>query len=252
MKNSIDINADVGESYGHYQVGQDSALLPYLSSCNIACGFHAGDHMHMHKTVETALRYDVRIGAHPAFPDLRGFGRKPYQLEVGELQSLLCYQIGALQGICHYFNANISYVKPHGALYHAICWDTKLAQEAVEVIQQLDSTLAIMGFADSELQQQCEVKGVAFIREGFIDRQYTSTGRLRARSFSDATIHDPVQAVQHVLRMLEEQEVLAIDTKERIPITSPQSFCIHGDNPQALDILKALHKAIGDKYQIKA
>lgn len=244
---SIDINCDMGESYGNFKVGNDAALLPYISACNIACGFHGGDPLHIEQTLKKVLQYPVRIGAHPAYPDLQGFGRRYMQLSEEELTAMVKYQVSALKGITESLGGKLSYVKPHGALYNAIATQKKEAKAVINAMQSIDAHLALMGLAGSALEKWAEEMQIEFIAEAFIDRIYEADGSLRARSKENAVIHSPNVATAQVLSILQNQKVSTF-TGEEIPLKA-QSFCIHGDNPAALPILRHLEKELST-YQI--
>ncbi|RME96437.1 MAG: LamB/YcsF family protein [Bacteroidetes bacterium] len=238
---NIDINCDLGESYGYFRVGQDEILFPYLSSCNIACGFHGGDPLHMRRTVQLAIRHGVRIGAHPGYADLAGFGRKYQKLSPEELTALIIYQIGALQAMCTSLGTQLHYVKPHGALYNHIAWHQEDALVVIAAIQSIDSSLALMGLAGSPLVGWAQEAGIAFIAEAFIDRVYEGDGRLRSRQLAGAVITDPEQAVRQVRQLVQGNYVIA-STGEKIHVQA-DTFCIHGDNPAAAEIVQAIRGA---------
>ncbi len=244
---SIDINCDMGESYGNFEVGNDAALLPYISTCSIACGFHGGDPLHIEKTLKSALQYPVSIGAHPAYPDLQGFGRRYMQLSTEELTATVKYQVAALKGMTESLGGKISYVKPHGALYNTIAIQKEEAKAVINALQSIDSQLALMGLAGSKLEKWAKEMQIEFIAEAFIDRVYEADGSLRSRSKVGAVIHTPEIATAQVLSILQHQKVSTY-IGEEIPLKA-QSFCIHGDNPAALSILMHLEKELST-YQI--
>ncbi|WP_052600131.1 5-oxoprolinase subunit PxpA [Aureispira sp. CCB-QB1] len=233
----MDINCDMGESYGHFKIGQDNALFPYLSSCNIACGFHGGDPLTLQQTIEAAIRYKLRIGAHPSYPDLVGFGRRTIAMSKASLYASILYQVAALKGMVESLGGRLSYVKPHGALYNTMAHKLSEALPVLEAIQALDPNLALMGLANSPLKDWATERGIAFIAEGFADRRYCSNGQLMPRSASGAVITHPQEAVSQVQQMLTQGNVVTNDGLLHLQV---QSVCIHGDNPAALEILKAL------------
>jgi UPF0271 protein len=241
MSVQIDINCDLGESYGAFRVGQDEVLFPFLSSCNIACGFHGGDPLHMRRTVQLAIRHGVRIGAHPGYADLAGFGRRPQTLSKAELTALLVYQIGALRAMCESLGAQLTYVKPHGALYNRLAWHPEDALIAIRAIQSVDESLALMGLAGSPLEDWAQAAGITFLAEAFIDRAYEADGSLRSRKLAGALITDPAQAVAQVRQLAVAGQVITY-SGERLPLRA-DSYCIHGDNPAAAAILSALRDA---------
>lgn len=201
------INCDMGESYGPFKVGNDEALMPLIDACNIACGFHAGDPWHMEKTIDLALEHKVLIGAHPGYPDLQGFGRRPMHIPAKELSAIIKYQIAALKGMLESKGGNLHHVKPHGALYNAMANDIALAKTVIEAIHAIDSTLPLMGLAGSCLQQYAESHQVPFIPEAFADRYYEPHGMLRSRTLANAVIVDPEKATQQVIQIAYQQHV---------------------------------------------
>lgn len=237
--NKIDINCDVGESYGNFKIGNDEALLPLISSCNIGCGFHGGDPLHMQKTVQLAIKNNVQIGAHPSFHDLMGFGRRYMKLPLNELQAIISYQISALKGITESQGGSLSYVKPHGALYNSIANNKEEAIATIEAIQSIDPHLALMGLAGSALEEIARAKGIKFIREAFADRRYLSDGGLMPRSIENAVIDTVEESVSQILCITKEQKV---NTSEGLISLVADSICIHGDNPLAVEILQTLRK----------
>ena len=239
---SIDINCDMGESFGRFTVGNDEAIFPWITSCNIACGFHGGDPLHMEKTIQLALKYGVRIGAHPSYPDLGGFGRRNMQLSRHELKAILKYQISAIKGMSESLGASLEYVKPHGALYNTASKEESEALTIIQAIREIDPHLAFMGLAGSLMERLAREQGIPFIAEAFADRSYEPDGKLMSRNKKGAVIHDPQLSVEQVLSMVKDQLVRTSDGS-MYPIQA-QSFCIHGDNPTALAILQALHEAL--------
>jgi UPF0271 protein len=234
----IDINCDMGESYGQFKVGDDEAIFPYISSCSIACGFHGGDPVVMERTVKLALEHGVRIGAHPSYPDLTGFGRRYMQIERDEIKSIVKYQICALKGITESLGGKVEYVKPHGALYNAIAGNGEYANGVYEAIKEIDPSMAIMGLAGSVAYTEATKLGMTYIHEAFADRVYESDGTLMSRAYDEAVISDPARATAQVLTIIQKKHV--ISNKNTIRQLHADSICIHGDNPGALDILRAL------------
>ncbi|MTI20360.1 5-oxoprolinase subunit PxpA [Fulvivirga sp. RKSG066] len=234
----IDINCDMGESFGQFKIGNDTELFPYITSCNIACGFHGGDPYHIEKTIKHAISHGVQIGAHPSYPDLAGFGRRKMQLSVEELSAIIKYQVAALKGMTESCGGKLKYVKPHGALYNSIADDDQEATVVIEAIQAVDDQLAIMGLAGSGIESLATKKGIRFIKEAFADRKYTSEGRLESRSKENAVISNPQEAAKQVMHMVMHGKVRASDMSE-VDIAA-DSVCIHGDNPSAVNILQAI------------
>ena len=245
----IDINCDLGESYGRFKVGNDKNVFPYLTSCNIACGFHGGDPLHMEETIQLALRYGVKIGAHPSYPDLGGFGRRRMHIQPNELRAIIKYQIAALKGMVESFGGRLSYVKPHGALYNAAANEEQETITIIRAVQEIDANLILMGLAGSMTEQVAAKEGIPFVAEAFADRRYTAAGRLLSRALDGSVIHDPEQAARQVLSIAMEQSVES-HTGESVPVKA-QSICIHGDNPSAIAILEAIDEALGANDIIK-
>lgn len=234
----IDINCDMGESYGNFKVGNDEAIFPYISSCNIACGFHGGDPFHMQKTIKSALKYNVKIGAHPSYPDLAGFGRRKMDMNDEELKAVLKYQIAAIKGMVESEGGQLEYVKPHGALYNASASDVNECQMIVEAVKEIDSNLALMGLANSRVKKEANANGLDFIAEAFADRRYLPSGQLMSRKQKGSVITKPEEAFEQVKSLVMNQSVTA-DGGNHIAIKA-DSICIHGDNPSAVETLKLI------------
>ncbi len=238
----IDINCDMGESYGNFKIGNDSAIFPFITSCNIACGFHGGDPLHLEKTIKGALAYEVQIGAHPSYPDLAGFGRRKMQIPEEELRALVKYQIVALKGMVESLGGKLQYVKPHGALYNTAAHQAAEAMAIIRAIQEVDDSLYLMGLAGSPIQQLALQKQVPFIAEAFADRKYMEDGRLRSRSAIGAVIDSPAEAAQQVLDIVLNQRVETYEGD--FWSLEAQSICIHGDNPAAVALLQAIDQSL--------
>ena len=238
----IDINCDMGESYGRFKVGNDENIFPYITSCNIACGFHGGDPFHIEKTIKDALDHGVQIGAHPSYPDLAGFGRRKMQLDRDELKALIKYQIAALKGMTESLGGKLIYVKPHGALYNTAANDESETVTIIQAIQEIDSDLALMGLAGSIMEKCSKEKGILFIAEAFADRTYEADGKLMSRSKRGAVLNDPEMAAKQVRSIVMEKNVKS-GSGNFVPIHA-QSVCIHGDNPTAVEILKTIRKEL--------
>jgi len=242
MNQAYLINCDMGESFGNYQIGNDEALMPYINAANIACGGHAGDPLHIESTIELALQHKVSIGAHPGYPDRAGFGRRIIPMSAEELGATVRYQVSALLGLVKAKGGKVDYVKPHGALYNQMANDAHTAQIVIGAIRQIEPQLKIMGLAGSHMKELVEATGSTFIAEAFADRAYEANGKLRSRNLEGALISDPQQSLHQVQSILKAQKLNAYDGA---PVElSAGSFCIHGDNPAALDIAKTLHKAL--------
>lgn len=238
----IDINCDLGESYGNFKVGNDDAIFPYLSSCNIACGFHGGDPFHIKKTITKAIKHKVQIGAHPSYPDRLGFGRNKMSIEGNELQAIIEYQVATLKAMAESQGTQVKYVKPHGALYNSMSNNIEEAKYVIAGIFAIDPNLKIMGLAGSEIEAYARSQGIDFIPEGFADRRYEEDGNLRSRRKEGSVIHAAKDASKQVLSLAKDQKLIAYNGQEII--VKAKSICIHGDNPAALEILKAIHEVL--------
>lgn len=237
----LDINCDMGESYGAWTMGHDEALMPHITSASIACGWHAGDPQVMRRTVTLANTHGVRIGAHPGYPDLLGFGRRPMQLSPGQAKDYLLYQIGALAAFAKAEGLRLQHVKPHGALYTVAAKDRALSEEIAEAVAEADPTLVLVGPPESELLRAGQRAGLRVAREGFGDRAYNEDGRLVSRRLPGALVTDPDAVADRVLMMLE-GKVRAI-TGRMIAIMV-DTICLHGDTPGAAAIAKRLRERL--------
>ena len=244
----IDINCDMGESYGAWEMGDDEALMPYVTSASIACGWHAGDPMVMRRTVRLAKRHGVQIGAHPGYPDLLGFGRRPMQLSPEETRDYLLYQIGALSAFAKAEGVRLQHVKPHGALYNAAAKDPVLSRAIAEAVAEADPAIILVGLPESELVKAGQEAGLRVAGEGFGDRAYNEDGTLVSRKLPGALITDPDAVADRVLMMLE-GEVCAI-TGQTIAI-AVDTICLHSDTPGAPAIAKRLRERLVEA-QVKA
>ncbi len=238
----IDLNCDLGESFGTYKIGKDEEVLSFISSANVACGFHAGDPHVINQTVQLAKKYGVAIGAHPGFQDLVGFGRRAMAVSPKDVYDLVLYQIGALSAFCKAHEVKLSHVKPHGALYNMAAVDTTLAEAIAEAVRIFDPTLSLYGLAGSRLVAAGEEYGLHTVSEVFADRTYQPNGTLTPRTQEGAVIHDSNVAIKQVLQMVKEQTVQTI-TGEIIPIKA-DSICVHGDNDHALQFVQELRQAL--------
>ncbi len=238
----VDLNADVGESFGVYVYGADQDLLPLITSANIACGWHSGDPCVMRRTVSLACTHNVCIGAHPGYPDLCGFGRRRMVMSDEEVADSVLYQIGALDGICRAQGTRVSYVKPHGALYNTAAHNRELASAVVSAIKAYHSGLYLLCPAGSALAQAADAEGVPVIRELFADRSYMDDGSLVPRGTSGAVITDPDTVCRRVLRSVQEGVLESISGKE-IPVLF-DSICLHGDTPAAVTLAQYIRNAL--------
>lgn len=239
---TINLNADLGESFGAWTMGDDAALLQVIGSANIACGFHAGDPVVMRETVRLALAHGVSLGAHPAFPDLQGFGRRVMQLSPKELEANILYQVGALQAMAAAEGGRVSHVKPHGALNNMACADEAMAATVARAVKALDRDLILLAPALSALERAGEAAGLRVAREVFADRTYQADGQLTPRSQPGAVLHGAQDCVQHVQRMLDAGGIVTADGL-RLP-TRIHSVCVHGDGPGAVATARALRAAL--------
>ena len=238
----VDINSDLGESYGAYTVGNDKEVLKYISSANIACGYHAGDHNVMFETVRLSKNYRVQIGAHPGLPDIPGFGRREMNLSAREIYNLVIYQIGSLAAVCKVNGTVLAHVKPHGALYNMAAKNLEIAKAIAATVFDFDPGLVLFGLAGSELVKAGEEKGLIVAQEVFADRTYQPDGTLTPRTKENALIHDTQIAINRVIRMIKEGKVAAVDGAD-VKIKA-DSVCVHGDSPKALEFVTELKQAL--------
>jgi len=241
---TIDLNSDVGESFGRWTLGDDAAMFRSVSSANVACGFHAGDPSVIRSTCAKAVEAGVVIGAHVGYRDLAGFGRRFMDVDPLELADDVVYQIGALQALAAVSGARVQYVKPHGGLYNAIVKHTDQARAVVEAVKSVDPNLPILGLPGSEVLRLAEEAGLRGVSEAFADRAYNPDGTLVARSQPGAVLHDPAEVAEHVLRMATEQSVRTIDGS--ILKLRAESICVHGDSPGAVAMATAVKSALGE------
>ena len=238
----INLNADLGESFGAWTMGSDAELLQVIGSANIACGFHAGDPVVMRETVRLAVANGVSLGAHPAFPDLQGFGRRVMQLSPKELEATILYQVGALQAMAAAEGGRVTHVKPHGALNNMACADETMAATVARAVKALDRELILLAPALSALERAGEAAGLRVAREVFADRTYQSDGQLTPRSQPGSVLHAATDCVQHVRRMLDAGGLVTADG-QRLP-TPIHSICVHGDGPGAVAAARAIRSAL--------
>jgi len=240
----VDINCDMGESYGNFSVGNDKAIFPYITSTNIACGLHAGDPFHIQKTIEMALAHGAQIGAHPGYPDLQGFGRRVIPMPTEELSATIKYQVAAIKGMVESAGGQLTYVKPHGALYNEIARNEKEAITVIKAIKAIDARLMIMGLAGSHMKKLVEAEGMTFIAEAFADRRYDADGKLMSRTKENSVIIKPEDAAKQVLSIAQHGFTQTLNG-EKVDLTA-ESFCIHGDNLAAVEILKAIETMLAE------
>jgi 5-oxoprolinase (ATP-hydrolysing) subunit A len=237
----IDINCDMGESFGPWKKGQDEAIMPFITSANVACGAHAGDPDTMAATVRLAKRHGVAVGAHPGYPDLLGFGRRPMALNRDEVVHSLLYQIGALWAIARSEGVELSHVKPHGALYNLACEDRELADAVVEALARFSPGLPLVGLPASQLELAAAGCNLPFKREGFADRAYEPNGSLRKRRHADALLTAPEVAAAQAVKLAGGSVVAHDGTVLQLRI---DTICMHGDTPGAADIARQVRQEL--------
>ena len=238
MKRTIDLNSDMGEGFGVWEMGNDFALLDYIDSTNIACGWHAGDPERMKNLVAAAIQKNVFIGAHPSLPDLLGFGRREMVITPNDAYNYVLYQAGALQAFIRVQGGKLHHVKPHGALYNQAAKDINLARSIAQAIKDLGDGIILYGLASSCYVEAAQEVGVSLWQEVFADRRYTPEGYLVPRKQANALIETEDEAIKQVLRMANESEVVALDGA--IVKVQADTLCIHGDGPSALDFVRKI------------
>lgn len=239
---AIDLNSDLGESFGPWTMGQDEALMSSITSANVACGFHAGDPTVMRRTIELASHYGVAVGAHPGFPDLVGFGRREMQASSHEVEDFVLYQVAALAGLAAAAGVKLQHVKAHGALYNMAARDTRLAEGIVRAIAEFDRSLIFFGLAGSGMLEAGRRAGLAVAAEGFADRAYEPDGSLTPRSVPGSVIHDVRDVVSRAVKMVRESRVAARNGTD-IPLHI-DTLCVHGDTPGAAALARALREGL--------
>ncbi|GFG54513.1 hypothetical protein CQY20_00465 [Mycolicibacterium agri] len=239
---SVDLNADLGESFGAWQMGDDDAMLTLVTSANVACGFHAGDPVTLRHSCEQAVKQGVRIGAQVGYRDLAGFGRRFIDVTPAELTADVIYQIGALQSLAHAAGSSVVYVKPHGALYNAVVNNRDQARAVAEAVHAVDPGLAVLGLSGSVFFTEAERLGLRTVPEAFADRSYRPDGQLVSRRERNAVLHDPDEIAERVAMMVQSGRVVAVDGST-IPITV-ESICVHGDSRDAVQIATAVRERL--------
>ncbi len=238
----VDLNCDLGESFGAYVMGMDDKVIPHITSANVACGYHASDPVVMEKTIALCRANSVAVGAHPGFPDLIGFGRRDMRLSPAEAKVYILYQIGALEAFCRAAGVKLCHVKPHGALYNMAAKDSALAKAICQSIREFDSSLVLLALAGSEMIRAAQEMGLPSAQEVFADRGYEEDGSLVARSKPGAMITDEEEAIARVVRMVTEGKVRAVTGKD-VPVKA-DSICIHGDGEHALQFAQKIREAL--------
>jgi len=241
----MDINCDMGESFGAYKLGLDEEVIKYITSANIACGYHAGDPLVMERTVSLAKDHGVSVGAHPGFPDLMGFGRRNIDATLAEIRGYVTYQIGALQAFAKAQGVRVEHVKPHGALYLMAVEDEGMSEAIVEAIASVDKDLIFVALAGSKGEKMTRIGeriGLRVAYEAFPDRAYTPEGTLVSRRQPGAVIKDPDMVAQRALMMAKEGKVVAIDGTKIV--LRPETLCVHGDTPGAVNLVKNIRETL--------
>jgi UPF0271 protein len=237
---SVDLNADIGESFGRYTLPGEDDLLALITSANVACGFHAADPLVMQRTVSAAAGRGVTIGAHPSYPDRVGFGRREMAASPAEIAADVTYQVGALEGFCRSAGTRVRYVKLHGALYHRAARDRDVAKAVTFALRQLDSDLVVLGPEGSALLLAAAETGLDVAREAFVDRGYQPDGQLVPRGDPGAILDDVTVIAERALRMVQDKNVVAIDGTRCM--VRADSLCVHGDGPKAVEIVRAVRQ----------
>lgn len=239
------LNCDMGESFGQWQIGSDEQIMPYIDMANIACGFHASDPITMQKTVKLALQYNVKIGAHPSYPDLVGFGRRHMTCSDDEIYTLITYQIGALDAFCRQHGVKLSYVKPHGALYNDMMRETRIFNAILKAIADYDNSLSLMLLATSnnaEFRASAKPFNIDLIFEAFSDRRYLDSGTLQPRSEVGSVLHDSGEITAQITSLIE-QGLVTTNSGMKLAIEA-DTICVHGDNPCALKAIIAINQQL--------
>lgn len=236
---AIDVNVDMGESFGRWSLGDDASLMPYISSANIACGFHAGDPGAMRKTVAAAVEHGLQIGAHPALPDLLGFGRRPMKVSPADLTDYCTYQVGALAAFVAAEGGSLAHVKPHGALYAMCARDAELAEAVARSVAEVDPGLVLLALRDDH-RAAAERHGVRLVTESFVDLDYDADGNLIIEAVKQAW--DPDKVAERAVRVARERKVAKTDGSD-LEVDSP-TICLHGDAPNALDVVRAVKERL--------
>ncbi|MCD4676077.1 MAG: LamB/YcsF family protein [Desulfobacula sp.] len=241
----MDLNCDMGESFGNYKIGLDDEVIKHITSANIACGWHAGDPLVMNHTVGIAKQHNVGCGAHPGFPDLLGFGRRNMDCTPKEIKNYIIYQVGALKAFCNMHKVKMTHVKPHGNLYLTAVQDENIAQAVAEAIVSVDQDLwyvALAGDMGERMRKVGQQVGLRVVYEAFPDRAYTPDGNLLSRRQPGAVIKDPQAVTERTILMAKERKIIAIDGST-IEI-DVESLCVHGDNPSAEDLVKGIKEGM--------
>jgi UPF0271 protein len=239
---TVDLNSDLGESFGAWAMGHDEALMPSITSANVACGFHAGDPSVIRQTIRLAKRHDVAVGAHPGFGDLVGFGRREMSLSPAELEDLVLYQLAAIAGVAATEGVRLQHVKAHGALYNMAARDASLARAIARAVVAFDPALILFGLPNSALLHEGQAAGLRVAAEVFADRTYEADGSLTSRRVAGSVIHDPADVVSRAVVMIVTGQVTATDGTV-VPLRA-DTICLHGDTPGAADLARKVRAAL--------
>lgn len=242
---TVDLNCDMGESFGRYSLGMDDQVIKYVTSANIACGFHAGDPLVMNRTVQLAAKHGVAVGAHPGFPDLEGFGRRNMDCSLNEIGAYVTYQVGALMAFCAKHGVRLQHVKPHGSLYNMAAFEKSVARAIAEAVASVDANIILVALAGKNAELISSIGrevGIRVAFEAFADRAYTPDGKLVSRRLPGAVIKDPAHAAEQALRIVREGRVIAIDGS--FLHVEAQTLCIHGDTPGASDLSHSIRERL--------
>lgn len=239
---AIDLNSDLGESYGAFKIGYDDELFPLISSANVACGFHGGDPATLVRTIVACKKHGVAVGAHPGFPDLVGFGRRQMTVSASDLFADTLYQLGALDAICRAHDVRMQHVKPHGALNNMMAHERALSDALVEAVARFDASLLLFAMPGSELLNAGEARGLTVVHEAFADRAYNANGTLVSRALPSAMITDPAEAATRIVNLVSHKAIPTIDGGE-YGLTAG-TVCTHSDTPGAVEIVRAVRAAL--------
>lgn len=242
---SINLNCDMGESFGIWKMGLDEQIMPYINMANLACGFHASDAMTMKKSVQLAKENDVTIGAHPGYQDLAGFGRRSMTCSEEEINAIVLYQIGALSAFCQVYKTTVSYVKPHGALYNDMMKDENILKAILSAINAYDKNIKLMILSSQKNEHYEKIAneyGISLLYEVFADRNYNDDGTLVSRSFANAVVHKEEDVLKRVQTLKEEGFIESLSGKKLF--IAADTICVHGDNEKALDFIKTLREVL--------
>lgn len=242
MAKRINLNADIAEGWGAYNIGNDAELMTIIKSANVACGFHAGDANSMHRLCGMAKENGVSIGAHPGFNDLWGFGRRRIHMKPIDLEYMVAYQIGALQAMAQYAGLKVTHLKPHGALNNMAAEDADYAMAIGRAIKTVDPSIVYVALYGSEMQRAAEKLGLPLAREGFVDRMYYDDGNLASRALSGTVLKDAETAAKQTVRMVTEGEILSMNGK--VVKVEVDTLCVHGDEPTAVAVARTARAAL--------